>query len=494
MKLRLLTPALAALGLLLTPHLNAAVRCPAVFSDHMVLQSRMPLPVWGEASPGESVTVAFAGEHATTVTGPDGRWSVKLAALPPSAEPRTLTVSDADSRLTFSDVLVGEVWFCSGQSNMEKPLGPRKGQKPTNNYQEELTHADCPLVRIYQMPHSGKWKPHSTLMRWQPCNASTLMETGFSAAAYYFSRELQRVLNEPVGVIDSSYGGTRIETWMSQEAFASDPRLAPLAHIHLGIMAAKMQPSELYQRMVVPFIPFAVRGFLWYQGESNCMNAEGSIYTAKMRALIDSWRASWGEPEAPFYYALIAPFTYSHEKHWDKLLSPDALPALWEAQIAALSIPHTGLITLTDIAGTMKDIHPTDKRDVGLRFARLALAETYHVAGIHPFAPRIVSTRPSSDGASLVLTLEHARGLHSRDNAPLDEFTVAGKDGQFHAADARIDGERIVVSSPAVPHPVAVRFAWLEKANPNLVNDAGLPALPYRSDTWPLTLELPRSR
>jgi sialate O-acetylesterase len=478
------------LGLaVLAATLHAEVKCPPVFGDHMVLQCDRPVAVWGEAAPGEAVTVEFAGQSKSTTAASDGKWQVSLDALATSAEPHALTIRGTNT-LTYSDILVGEVWFCSGQSNMEKPLGPRKGQLPTDNYEAELARAACPNLRFFVMPHSGKAKPGSALMRWQSCDATALTNTSFSAAAYYFGRELERELGVPVGLVQSSYGGTRIEAWMPPAAFQSDPALRELETLtypgNKGV-----QPTKLYQAMIAPFVPFAVRGFLWYQGESNCLNAESSLYTAKMRALIASWRAAWGDADAPFYYVLIAPYAYSEWTETEPRLSPVALPAFWEAQVQALAVPHTGLITTTDLVDDVRNLHPTNKRDVGRRLARLALADTYG-RELAAQAPRVKSARFNGQ-AAFEIELAYAESLHTADNLAPTCFEIAGEDRVFHPADVRIAGDKIVVSSPLVPKPVAVRFAWHELARPNLVNAAGLPALPFRTDDWPLVLEAPKA-
>ncbi len=473
---------------------RAEVRCAPIFGDHMVLQRERAVPIWGDAAPGEHIGVDFAGHSVNATADAAGRWRADLPALVASSEPRALTIRDsAGHTLAFSDVLVGEVWFCSGQSNMEKPLGPRKGQKPTDDYEQELARSACPTLRLFQVPHSGRTKPDSALQRWWPCDATALTNTGFSAAAYYFGRDLQRQLGVPVGLIHSSYGGTRIEAWMPPGAFASDPKLRRLPLEKYDAYLPGVQATELYASMVAPYVPFALRGFLWYQGETNGMNAEHLIYAAKQRALIASWRAAWQAPDAPFYFALLAPFGYSHQKHWAKQLTPDALPALWEAQLATLDVPRTGVVTTTDLAGNARDIHPTNKRDVGLRFARLALAETYGRPDAAALAPRFASLRPIDAGRRLELAFAPATGLHARDAAPLTGFVVAGADRVFHPADATLIDSKVIVSAPDVPAPVAVRLGWDERANPNLVNAAGLPALPFRTDDWPLQLEQPKS-
>lgn len=473
--------------------LVADVACPPIFGDRMVLQRERAVPIWGTAEPGEKVTVAFAGQVQATIAGPDGRWRVSLAPLAASEEPRTLSITGRNT-VVFSDVLVGEVWFLSGQSNMEKPLGPRAGQQPTDDYEQELTRANCPTLRLFQVPQHGRPKPNDGSLSWHECSAGALMQTRFSAAGYYFGRELVRELGVPVGLVHASFGGTRIEAWMPPEAFDRDPALAPLRTQPYQAWVKGTQATELFASMVAPHVPYAVRGYLWYQGESNCLNAEHLIYATKLRALIARWREAWDAPTAPFYYAQIAPFAYSGMQGREKQLTPHALPALWEAQLAALDVPHTGIIPTSDLAGDGGDLHPTNKRDVGVRFARLALAETYgRTAPAH--APRFRSARPAPHGDGIEITLSHGKGLRSSDGSALSEFEIAGADRAFHPATAEIlPGDRLVVSSPRVPQPVAVRFAWRELAIPNLVNAAGFPALPFRTDDWPLVLEAGESR
>ncbi len=480
--------------LLLVSLARADVSCPPIFGDHMVLQRDRAVPVWGKAAAGEAVTVEFAGQTKAAVASAEGVWRISLDPLPASAEPRTLTVRGANT-LAFTDVLVGEVWFCSGQSNMEKPLGPRSGQKPTDGYEEELTRADCPTLRLFQVPQHGQAKANDGSLAWVTSSGEALTKTKFSAAAYYFGRELQRELGVPVGLIHSSFGGTRIEAWMPPAAFAADPALRDLPAQKYQAWVKGVQATELYQSMVTPFVPFALRGFLWYQGEANVMNAEGGIYATKLHALISSWRTAWEDQRAPFYVAQLAPFFYSGQKNWEKQLTPVALPAIWEAQQRACTdLPFTGIIPTSDLAGNGRDIHPTNKRDVGLRYARLALGETYGLAGYAQQAPqsrRIDFTKPS---AVEITFLRDGPGLHTADNLPPTHFEVAGEARVFHPASARLEGEKVIVSSPTVSRPVALRFAWNELAMPNLVNAAGLPALPFRTDDWPLVRETPKEK
>ncbi len=472
------------------PALRAEVHCPATFSDHMVLQRDQPVTVWGEANPDEKVTVEFAGHTASTTTPANGRWRVELPAMAANADARTMTVKGADV-LTFSDVVVGEVWLCSGQSNMEKPLGPRKGQKPTDNYEEEVRHANHPLIRLYQMPPHGRPNKKILGLKWVPCTPATIVQTDFSAAAYYFGRELRHELGVPIGLIDSSFGGTNIEAWIPDRGFATHPAIRDLRHATYQAWVKGVQATELYESMIAPLVPYSVRGFLWYQGENNCMRANGAVYTEEMRALIDSWRTAWGESDAPWYFVQLAPFDYSQWTSFPELLTPEELPLFWEAQTAALAIPHTGMVVTTDLVKNLHDIHPTDKRDVGLRLARLALAETYGKRELLARSPSLAGTQ-RHDGKLVLQFRDAGAGLRTRDGKPATDFVVAGDNHRFMPAEVVVEGDRVIVSNPDVKNPVAVRFGWNETATPNLVNSAGLPAIPFRTDAWPVEVKRPR--
>ncbi len=478
MKLRQLASTLLLAAFATFAH--AEVALPKIFTDHMVLQRGQPVAIWGTAAAGEAVTVRFATDTQSTVADASGNWSVRLSPLAASAEGRDLVVT-ASNTITLSDVLVGEVWIGSGQSNMEKQLGHRSGQKPCDNFEAEIAAADHPLIRLYQFPRNGKPAEGDATLRWLPCSPDTIARTNFSAAAYYFGRELQRELKVPVGLIHSSVGGTRIEAWTPPEAYAAFPALADVA-THPG--NAKTRIGNLYSSMIRPLVPFTVRGWLWYQGESNLMTRDFASYTDKMEVMVGAWRNAWAQPDAPFYFVQLAPYAYSVRKQPEPL-SAEALPLFWEAQTAAAArISNSGSVVITDTASNVGDIHPTNKRDVGERLARLALARTYGRADVVASGPVLRSATPR--GGELVLRFDHATGLASRDGQPLNSFAVAGEDRVFIPATARIEGDEVIVSTPTVPAPVAVRLAFHERANSNLVNAAGLPASPARSDTWPV--------
>jgi sialate O-acetylesterase len=377
------------------------VNCPAICGDHMVLQRDRPVLIWGEADPGKKVAVEFAGQTKWAECTKAGQWHILLDPMPASAQPRMLTVRGEDT-LTFSDVLVGEVWLCSGQSNMEKPLGEQSGQKPTDNHEKEIREANYPQLRLFQMPQFGKPTPDVLGLRWVPCSPQTVESTRFSAAGYFFGRELLRELNVPLGIIHSSFGGTMIEAWIPPEAFALEPELRDATKARYPAWVEGVQATELYQSMIAPLAPYTLRGFLWYQGEANCMNGDGAIYTAKMRALIAGWRAAWDNPAAPFYYVQLAPFNYSAWETFPKKLTPQALSLFREAQTRALEIPHTGMVVTTDLAGSGKDIHPTNKRDVGVRLARLAMADTYRRSDVIGQSPMLESMPAMASPAATV--------------------------------------------------------------------------------------------
>jgi sialate O-acetylesterase len=446
----------------------AAVRLPAIISDHMVLQRGAEVPVWGWADPGEKVTVKFGSQSKTVRAGADGRWKTALNLQDRAATPASLLVKGEKSEIKVDDVLVGEVWLASGQSNMEKPLGEKQGQKPTFNYEKELAAANYPDIRFFKVKRKKARQPAEDVEGvWVRCSPETLASTQFSAAAYYFGQRLHTELAAPVGLIDSTWGGTRIELWT---AGATPSAIDPDA-------------ATLYNGMIAGLAPFAIRGAIWYQGESNIIDDdEVSRYAASMETLVSGWRRQWGR-EFAFNYVQVAPHLYHVVRH-AKVVDPQAAPLMWEAQAAALRIPGTGMIVTTDLVDDLKDIHPREKKTVGVRLANVALAQSYGKTGIEAWGPSYRSM--AVEGGKAILSFDHARGLAARDGKPLTWFDVAGADGRWYPATAAVEGDKVIVSSPKVAAPAAVRFAWDEAAQPNLVNGAGLPAVPFRSGSGPL--------
>ena len=486
---KLLTKLAMCCGLsILAATTRAEVTLALPFSDRMVLQRDLPVPVWGTADIGEVVTVEFGGQSQSTKADAAGKWSLKLEPLQANAEGRTFTVRGKNA-ITLSDVLVGEVWFCSGQSNML--VGLERIKLCVFNSQAEkervLQRVDRELasstlgIRLL-LTSGGKPNP------WRECNPDALKNQGkeiqgFSAVAYFFGKVLRAELNVPIGLIEAAVGGTRIEEWTPPEAYAAVPGFKnDLATTPLTIDG--VTPGKYFRALVRRILPFSVRGVIWYQGESNVLAADdGKRYADKMRALIQSWRDDWSQPEMAFYFVQLPPMAYS-KRHRQRVLTPEALPVLREGQASALQIPHTGMVVTTDLAD-VDDLHPANKWDVGERLARLALSQSYGRKDIECSGPVFKSAEKR--GTQIVLSFDHlGGGLVCRDQKPLTCFSLAGVDHNYAPAEARIEGDTVLLSSEKVAEPQFVRFAWHEDARPNFFNKAGLPAAQFRTDDWPV--------
>ena len=452
---------------------QAEVRLPAVIGDHMVLQRGQELPIWGWDTPGTEVTVTLGNAKATAKADPSsGKWCVRLPAMP-AGGPVTMTVQGTNT-VTVSDILIGEVWICSGQSNMEWTV------RNSNDADQEIAAADHPRLRHIKINHVPAKEPQEVVPSggWEVCSPQTV--ASFTAAGYYFGRHLQQELEVPIGLIGSNWGGTRIEPWTPPVGFQSVPALKDVADrldtfpsVNNDGKINHQSPLALYNGMIHPLVPFGVRGAIWYQGESN--NGEGMLYYEKMKALILGWRKVWQNDEMAFYYVQLAPYRYGADR-------VSALPGIWEAQTAALGIPHTGMAVTVDISN-ITDIHPRNKQDVGKRLALWALAKDYGQTDICFSGPLYKSM--TVEGSKVRIAFDHVcGGLLARDGQPLTHFTIAAEDKDFVEAKAEIDGQTVVVHADAVANPVAVRFGWHQEAEPNLSNKAGLPASPFRTDKW----------
>jgi sialate O-acetylesterase len=484
----------------------ADVRLPHIFGDHMVLQREKPVRVWGWADTGEKVTVTIGSEHAEATADERGAWKVELPAVSSKA-PIEVKVAGKNT-IVLHDVLVGEVWVCSGQSNMQMTVAS------SNDAKKEIAAAKHPEIRLFTVPMRPAGDPAEDVSAsWTACSPKTI--PSFTAVGYFFGRDLHEQLGVPIGLINSSWGGTRIEPWTPIAGFRDVPELAGIvADIEKAraefakataaalpryadwltrAQKAKEQgeyipappewptsplstnytPTGLYNGMIHPLVPFGIRGAIWYQGESNL--GDGMLYLQKMKALIGGWRSVWKEGDFPFGFVQLAPYRYG-------AANPTLLPKMWVAQTTALSIPDTGMAVTIDV-GNPTDIHPKDKQDVGKRLALWALAKTY--------GKQIVYSGPlyksiSIDGSKIRVKFEHVGGgLVARNNKPLDWFQIAGDDKKFVDAEATIDGDSVIVSSPKVPKPVAVRFAWDQVADPNLQNVEGLPASAFDTEMVP---------
>ncbi len=510
-----------------SPWVNAEVRLPRIFGSHMVLQQEKPLVFWGWSDPNETVTVTLGSATQQAKANERGEWKVTLPAQK-AGGPVTVKVSGS-SDVVFEDVLIGEVWLASGQSNMEMGIGMCRDGK------EEIAAADHPTLRLFLVANRWTPEPQSDVEggkpgeikpegRWKVCSPETVAEGGwggFSAAAYYFGRELRQKLGVAVGLIDTTWGGTRIESWTPPEGFAVVPALAKeYERVQLGdprtplhqqrleqvlketdqwLAAARQalttktiaptmpnfpeelrpphelqQATALYNGMIHPLHPFPIRGAIWYQGESN--SGEGRLYTERMKALINGYRQVWGDDSLSFYYVQIAPYNYGG--------NGERIGEFWEAQAEAQAVPNSGMVVINDI-GDLKDIHPANKQDVGRRLAAWALAKNYGKSDVVYCGPTFKAMK--AEGDKLRITFDNvAGGLASRDGKPLSWFEIIDADeGGFVKAEARIDGASVVLSSPEVKKPVAMRFAWDMLAEPNLMNSTGLPAGAFRAGEVP---------
>lgn len=506
-------PALAAACCVLTagPAL-AEIRLPAIFSDHMVLQRDSPLPVWGWAAAGEAVTVSIDGQTKSTKADAAGKWSVKLDRLT-SRTPTTLTVK-GNNTLTLSDVLVGEVWLGSGQSNMQMAVSE------THNAAEDIAKADFPQIRLFTVERKSSPTPMDNCTgRWVVCSPQTV--GSFSATAFFFGRDLHQSLKLPVGLINSSWGGTPIEAWTSLDVQQSKPEFAPLlerwrkkveapyneaaamARYEKQLEAWKTaaearkaegkpagappkkpvaprldpgHPANLYNGMIAPLIPFALRGVIWYQGENNAGSQQPALYNKQLPLLIADWRRRWGQGDFPFAWVQLP----NYKKRSEDPGAPSTWAIVREAMLRSLSVPNTGMAIVID-SGEEANIHPRNKQVVGARLALWAKAKAYGqkipYSGPLPGAHGI-------KGGEVTVSFTHADGGLVARGGELKGFAVAGADRKWVWAKARIEGDKVVVSSPGVPAPVAVRYAFGDNPDCNLANAAGLPASPFRTDTW----------
>lgn len=430
-----------------TPSLRADVKLPSVFNSHMVLQREMPIPVWGWADAGEKVTVSIGEATVSATVDGSGKWKASLPAMKADGKSYAMTVA-GNNTLTFEDVLIGEVWVGSGQSNMEWQL------RNTIGATEAIAAAKLPNIRLFHVKKVQKPMPADDVevtAHWAACTPETV--PAFSGVLYYFGRKIHEEIDVPVGLINSSWGGSPIEPWTVTDESS----------------------GGMYNGMIAPLQPFGVRGAIWYQGETNVIRKNGLTYFDKTRDLIDGWRKTWNS-ELPFYFVQIAPWSGARYE-------PGELPGLWEGQTASLKIPRTGMAVTTDLVDNIADIHPRNKLDVGNRLARWALAKTYGKKDVVYSGPLYKSMK--IDGNSIRLEFAHtAGGLKSRNDAALSEFQIAGVDGEFVKATAKIDGKSVVVSATEIAEPKSVRFGWHKLANPNLVNSEGLPASPFQTDNW----------
>jgi sialate O-acetylesterase len=511
--LRRLLSGLLIAGLSISFSAQAEVVPSVLFGDNAVLQQGRKVPVWGTAAEGEKVSVSFGEQKAETVAK-DGKWMVWLDPMKADTTPKTLTITGSTNTVTSTNILVGEVWVCSGQSNMERKL-PELVNKTnavlSQKWKQDAAAANYPEIRHLTVPRTTATNPVTTLVsQWEICSPQTV--TNFTAVGYYFGRDIHRDLNVPVGLIHSSWGGTPAEAWTRHEVLAINPIFTPILDRFTNAVAtyatrlAKYQadepkllvdytnayaeadaqgrpnplrptpppnpsedphtPSILFNGMINPLLPYAIRGVIWYQGESN--SARAKEYHDLFPAMIGDWRAQWRQGDFPFLFVQIAPFKRM-------------LPEIREAQLMTLGkVPNTAMAVTTDV-GDFHDIHPIQKEPVGERLALAARALAYGEL-LEYSGPLYKSAR--TNGNAIMISFDHAgMGLVAK-GGPLKGFVLAGSDKTFVPAKAEIQGKTVVVTAPGVSNPVAVRYAWENVPEVNLFNQAGLPASPFRTDDW----------
>jgi sialate O-acetylesterase len=493
---------------------RADVKLPSIFSDHMVLQRNIAVPVWGWADAGEQVTVSIADQTATATADAAGNWKLKLGKLSADS-PLTLTVAGKNT-IVIQDVLVGEVWLCSGQSNMGLPVN-----EVTNAWKEKAT-ANFPQMRLFTVgPHPATTPQTNCDGKWVLCSPETV--GGFSAAAYFFGRELHQKLAVPVGLINSSWGGTPIEAWTSMNRMEAQPELAPVLKNWQKTLhpfdrekaeadfvraletwtnhAAKLRaegktvppqpkkaidprldpryPANLFNGKISPIIPYAIRGAIWYQGENNAASELAKLYSLQLSLLIEDWRQRWDEGNFPFAWVQLPNFhprtTNVVETNYNNWC------VVRECMLQTLVVTNTGMAITVDV-GEANNIHPKNKQAVGHRLALWALAKVY--------GRDIPYSGPLPDGQEIkgdeiVLSFKHTDGGLVAKDGDLKGFAIAGDDHHWVWARARIEGNQVIVSSAEVKSPKAVRYAWAANPDCNLFNGAGLPASPFRTDDWP---------
>jgi sialate O-acetylesterase len=498
---------LACMIVLAAGALQADVRLPALIGDNMVLQRGLPLKVWGWADPGEKVAVSLCGQKAEATANDKGQWLATLPAVAEAGGPFEMTVA-GKNMLTLKNLLIGEVWVCSGQSNMQWAVNS------TKNAAEEIAAANYPSIRLFRVPNVTSQVPLDDVKSaWQECTPQNI--PGFTAVGYFFGRDLHQALKVPVGLIASSWGGTCAEAWSTVDSLKADKDFdqqftnwdktiadypqnlekykAAMEAWKKEVEQAKAEgkpqprqpyapngpdspnrPGNLYQGMIAPLVNYAIRGAIWYQGESNA----GRAYTYRklLPLMIADWRKAWGL-DFGFYIVSLANYT---PRKWEPAES--AWAELREAQSMTAAMPNNGLAVTIDV-GEAADIHPRDKQTVGQRLALQAQGHTYGM-DVPCDSPRYAGM--SIEGNKIRLRFEHTYGgLVAKDSRRAIGFAIAGADKKFVFASAHIEGDTVVVHSRHVKEPVAVRYAWFENPRCNLYNKAGLPADPFRTDDWP---------
>ncbi|MBC3541067.1 sialate O-acetylesterase [Rufibacter sp. H-1] len=471
----------------------------AILQSNMVIQQAKPFSLWGTAPVGDTISLAgdWTKTNVSVVADATGHWKGQLpvpAAKPHDFTPHTITIIHRGRRVELSNVLIGEVWVCSGQSNMDMEMKPAlPWLRGVLNHEQEIAGANHPEIRFINIENSFKKTPQENAKgTWIICSPATAGD--LSGVAYYYGRELLQKLKVPVGLVVSSVGGSACQAWTSREALEADAAVkakyltpyleSPQAQESLDsvktlekLFEVLARPTLLYNAMIYPLRQLSIKGFLWYQGESN--KNDGSAYTRLCTAMLQGWRKDFNQGDLPFYYVQVTPY------NWEENDSTATYYARFrEAQEAMLQVKNTGMAVTMNI-GEVKDIHPRNKKDVGLRLARIALAKTYGQSKTVNMGPKLKSFTRS--GATVKVTFKPeslGAGITTTDGQAPRHFYVAGKDQVFHPAEAKIIRNEVWLTSDKVKEPVAVRYAFTNYPITNLANNDGLPAMPFRTDTW----------
>ena len=448
---------------------NANVRLPNVLSSNMVLQQRAQANLWGWCDPGEKIRITASwNDRADSVQGTrDGHWKIALPT-PSAGGPYTITIR-AGNTVILDNILIGEVWVCSGQSNME--MCETWGLP---DVKAELPDCSNPNIRFFHIPRTTAANPQDDCPgNWTACDSNQLRS--FSAVAYFFGKKLNKELNVPIGLIEASWGGTPVEVWTPTTMITGDPALKASAERLKPANGWPYLPGYCYNGMIAPITPFAIAGAIWYQGEGNTANAD--TYCKAFTAMIAAWRSAWKAP-LPFYYVQIAPFSYG---------ANNMGTIVREQQAKTMLLENTGMVVVSDLVTDTTDIHPKDKHNVGLRLANWALAETYRKPGIAYRNPSFQGMEIKGD--KVTLTFDNApNGLLLNGKEP-QSLVIAGDDRVFYPAKAKIEGNKMIVSAAAVKKPAAVRYQFTNAAIGNIAGKDGLPLAPFRTDDWPLPLQ-----
>jgi len=484
--------------------LSAQVKLPALVSDNMVLQQNAKVNLWGWSSPNEKISIQleWLNTQLETIADAEGKWKVTVDTPNGSDKPYTITIT-ASNKIVLNNILIGEVWLCSGQSNMYFPVGreDKTWKTGVKNYEEEVKNASYNAIRFFTVALNAAPQPLEDVSgSWKICTPETIKT--FSAVAYFFGRDLYQKRNVPIGLISTSWGGTKAEAWTSQNVLEKDVSFLPilqqdakneklyqekleayyLASINQQIASAANAPKlelkkpkkeanktsyVLYNAMLYPIINYTMKGVIWYQGESN--SGQANLYRTLFPAMVKNWRDDWKQGDFPFYYVQITPH---------KGQTPD----IREAQLFSLkTISNSGMVVTTDV-GDANNIHPIDKQTVGHRLALWARAKTYNENKLVYSGP--IYNHMKIKKQKVQLFFDYADSGLKKEGETLKEFEIAGEDQIFYPADAKIEGKTIVVSSSKVKNPAAVRFAWKAVPEPNLFNNENLPASPFRTDDW----------